>query len=324
MIKFIEKILKRVIRKIIHPLVQLHEKNLLNTARLLAYQNNNRQKLQNLSDVEFSVFSQWGEDGIISWIIDKIDEVPTRFIEFGVENYSESNTRFLLMDRNWSGLIFDGSEDNIKQIQQANYNWRFDLTSQAQFISAENINELISQNIEDLDVGLLSIDIDGNDFWVWEAITCIKPVIVAVEYNALLGDKQSITVPYDPDFVRSTKHFSHVYFGASIQALCQLAKQKGYEFVGTNSNGVNAFFIRSDKAEFILKNISEVAAFPSKLREGRDIDGLLSLDCGLNRIKPILDCKFIDLEDPQNNLRSLRSFESLYSNEWLSGTKSQC
>ena len=90
------------------------------------------------------------------------------FIEFGVENYLESNTRFLLINNNWSGLIFDMSKENISEIKKHYYYWRHDLRAETATITAENINDLIEKNGFKKPIGLLSIDIDGNDYWVWK------------------------------------------------------------------------------------------------------------------------------------------------------------
>ena len=97
-------------------------------------------------------------------------------------------------------------------------------------------------------LGILSIDIDGNDYWIWQAITSVQPAIVICEFNAVLGDMRPIVVPYDSAFQRLRAHFSGQYFGASIAALKSLARAKGYTFVGTNSNGVNAFFLKEELA----------------------------------------------------------------------------
>ena len=129
----------------------------------------------NLVDIEFKVFSQFGDDGIIQYLIEKIN-IPREyenFIEFGVENYSESNTRYLLFNNNWSGLIMDASNKNIKEIKNSNYYWKFDLEVICEFINRDNINELIKNSKIDKRIGLLSIDLDGNDYWVWDKINVI-------------------------------------------------------------------------------------------------------------------------------------------------------
>lgn len=121
--------------------------------------------IMKLEDAEFKVFSQSGEDGIIDFLLSKINVENKYFVEFGVENYYESNTRFLMMNRNWRGLVIDGSKRNIESIRRSYYYWKHDLNAVSAFITCDNINSLLRENTpEDIEhVGLLSIDIDGND-----------------------------------------------------------------------------------------------------------------------------------------------------------------
>jgi hypothetical protein len=225
---------------------------------------------------EFRVFSQWGEDGIIQHLVRQIGLKRDVFIEFGVENYVESNTRFLLSNDNWAGLIIDGSEENIQFVRNDPIYWRHNLKAECSFITAENINDLISRNGIRGDIGLLSVDIDGNDYWVWKAIDVVNPVIVVAEYNARFGPTEAVTTPYDPKFVRSTAHHSYIYYGASLAALTALGKEKGYVLVGCNSAGNNAFFVRADRVPASLPPMSPVQAYVrNQFRETRGEDGRL-------------------------------------------------
>ncbi len=321
MVNYFNTLIKRLLNKPLGKIIQRQEQNSILSAMSIANLNKQKQEIIDLAEVEFSVFSQWGEDGIISWLIDKIGNVPKSFIEFGVENYFESNTRYLLFERNWRGLILDGSAKNVSDIINSQYHWKYDLQAKRQFITAENVNEIINESELDNEVGLLSIDIDGNDYWVWKAINCINPVIVVVEFNALLGDKISISVPYDPDFIRSSKHFSNLYFGGSLQAMRDLGRKKGYEFIGTNSNGVNAFFVRSDYSDCIFNALQKVAAYPSRFREGRNYRGKLTYVRGQDRSLPISECEFVDLSAAEGIMKKLRDFEDLYSDNWVAGNK---
>ena len=132
-----------------------------------------------IEDVEFRVSSQWGEDGIIDWLVERA-EIPLAaqsFVEFGVDNYRQSNTRFLLQNRNWRGLIMDGDPGLVAAVERDNLAWRYDLTALSAFITRENINDLISEAGFSGEIGLLSIDLDGNDYWVWQALDTVRPVI---------------------------------------------------------------------------------------------------------------------------------------------------
>ena len=226
---------------------------------------------------EFRAFSQWGEDGIIQHLIATLGLARDVFVEFGVETYIESNTRFLLTNNNWSGLVIDGSQSNIDFIKNDPIYWRHNLKAECSFITVENINSLISNNGIRGDIGLLSVDIDGNDYWVWKAIEVVQPVIVIVEYNARFGPELALTVPYDPEFVRSKAHHSMIYYGASLSAFCQLAGEKGYALVGCNSAGNNAFFVRKDRLPASLPELSaEQAYVRNQFRETRNPDGELA------------------------------------------------
>jgi hypothetical protein len=240
-----------------------------------------------LHDVEFKVFSQWGDDGIIQYLINKL-EIPNKtFIEFGVANYTESNTRFLLMNNNWSGLIMDGSIDNINYIKNDEIYWQYDLQAKHAFIDVDNVNDLIASAGFSPELGLLHIDIDGNDYWVWQAVKHVNPIIVIVEYNSLFGPNNAWTTPYDPMFVRSKFHYSNLCYGSSLISLCDLAEEKGYYFVGSNSAGNNAYFIRKDKIDDIKPISASEGYVESKFKESRDVNGNLTFLRGNKRIEAI-------------------------------------
>lgn len=229
-------------------------------------------KLQNY---EFRVFSQWGEDGIIQFLISKIEIQKKIFVEFGVEDYKQANTRFLLVNNNWSGLVIDASEENVSKIKLDPVYWNYNLKAINSFVTKDNINGLLLENGLSGEIGLLSIDIDGNDYWIWDSINIIQPIIVVIEYNHRFGYNAAVTIPYDTNFERSRAHFSMIYFGASLKALYSLGKQKGYTFIGCCSNGVNAFFVRSDKLPPCLKgSVPENDYFPGQFCETRNESGI--------------------------------------------------
>jgi hypothetical protein len=286
--------------------------------RMASWQVRPRLVISSLRDVEFKVTSQWGEDGIIDWLIERAQIPPASqsFIEFGVETYRQSNTRFLLQNRNWRGLIMDGSPAVVATVKEDNLNWKHDLTVRAAFITRENINDLISSAGFRGDVGLLSIDIDGNDYWVWEALDVIRPIICICEYNAVLGDVYPISTPYAPSFNRTQAHHSNLYFGASIAALRSLAMKKGYRFVGTNSAANDAFFVREDYAQrFVDSSLQNIQALPSFVRESRDESGQLNYIGGVGRLKLISTLPVVNVETGKTS--RLNDLESVYSQEWL-------
>jgi hypothetical protein len=219
----------------------------INLGQIQAYQNNQRASIAKLSDVEFQVFSQWGDDGIIQYLINKIDLPHKTFVEFGVENYKESNTRFLLINDKWHGLVLDGSKESIEYIKRDTVSLMYHLYAKEAFITKENINSLIDKEFlqkgYDPEIGILSVDLDGNDYWIWKEINVVKPVIVVLEYNAIYGAEKPWTIPYKGDFVWG----GTAYWGSSLKAHCEVSEKKGYYFIGCNSNGNNAYFIRKDK-----------------------------------------------------------------------------
>jgi hypothetical protein len=271
-------------------------KALVSLGRLHAENNRKKKNIEDLKEVEFQVFSQRGEDGIIQYLINQIEIPNPIFIEFGVEDYTESNTRFLLINNNWSGLVIDGSKLNINFIKHDFIYWKYDITAHHNFITKDNINELITGYTSCDDIGLLSIDVDGNDYWIWDAIHVVRPRIVVCEYNSLFGDNLKVSVPYDPGFSRSKKHYSNLYFGASLAALCHLADKKGYDFVGTTGAGVNAFFVRKDISGPFVKYKAAAGFRFSPNRDSKDIKGRLTFLPHEKRLPVIKELSLVDVD----------------------------
>ena len=236
----------------------------------------NGQILENIHLAEFKVFSQWGDDGIIQFLVNYLDINDKRFVEFGVENYKECNTRFLLINNNWTGLVIDGSVQNIMEIKNDPIYWKYNLTAKSEFVTAENINNLLLANGFGGEIGLLHIDIDGNDYWVWKAIQVVNPIIIIVEYNSVFGYDKPWTIPYNHEFKRTSYHFSNLCYGSSILSLVDLAKEKGYVFIGCNRNGNNAYFIRGDKKKSLKEKTPSEGFVLSQFSESRDQSGNLT------------------------------------------------
>jgi hypothetical protein len=248
-----------------------------------------------LKELEYSVFSQFGDDGIIHYLAGLIPSEYHTFIEFGVEDYQESNTRLLLQRDNWRGLVIDGSHENVQRIASSYYFWKHDLTAISAFVSRENINDLISDTGFHGRIGLLHIDIDGMDYWIWEAIEVVKPIIFIAEYNSLFGSKYAVSVPYCSSFNRSEEHFSNLYFGASLAAFVDLAKVRGYQFLGCNSAGNNAFFLESSIMTELPIQTSESGYVRSKFREARNGDGGLVLKTAHDMVSTISHLPIVEI-----------------------------
>lgn len=216
---------------------------------------------KNLKDFEIQGFSQFGEDGLIRFITDHVKISNKIFIELGVEDYEEANTR-MLIEYNWTGLVVEANKNYCKHIEAQDYIFRNSLICKNFFITKENINKIIADSKIFGKIGLLSIDLDGNDYWIWKEINVIDPDIVIIEYNSRFGNS-SVTIPYESNFVRGKKYHK-VYFGASLKALIKLGKTKGYHFVCTNSNGNNAFFVKSSLINQKVKSLTFEEGFNKK------------------------------------------------------------
>ena len=274
---------------------QLDELKIL-AARILVRDLRKAGTLDQLADAEFKVFSQFGDDGIIQYLVSVVDISHHAFIEFGVEDYKESNTRFLLVNNKWKGLIVDGSESHIRSIKSSDLYWKNDLTAVCHFITRDNINKIFTENGFTGEIGILSIDIDGNDYWIWESIDTVSPSIVIVEYNSVFGANHAITIPYDPEFNRMNACFFGLYWGASLKALCRVADKKGYYFVGSNSDGNNAYFVRKDKIGSIKPLTVREGYRESKYRESKDREGNLTFISGPERLRAIQDMSVVDVD----------------------------
>jgi hypothetical protein len=253
-------------------------------------------RYERLCDAEFRVFSQFGEDGIIQYLIGKVPIENDVFVEFGVEDYSESNTRFLLCNDNWRGLILDGGTSHIDFVRSNALGWRHTIDARSVFITRDNINEAISGAGISGDIGLLSVDIDGNDYWVLEAIDVVSPRILILEYNSTFGPEAAVSVPYDPEFDRTRAHYSNLYWGASLAALCLAADRKGLAFVGSNSAGNNAFFVRRDLLGDLPVVTPREGWVDARFREGRDPAGALTYMGGrADKVSAMADLPLIDV-----------------------------
>jgi hypothetical protein len=220
-----------------------------------------------INKFEVKAYSQNGEDGILLYIFSKIGTTNRCFVEFGIGDGTECNTANLSINFGWHGLLMDRDDQNVaiaKRHYQNRLGTRFsDVKIIKMLVTKENVNKVLLDNLLEREIDLLSIDIDGNDFWVWKAITGINPRVVVIEYNASMGYEKSLTVKYDQNFDRYKKHASGFYYGASLAALTKLANSKGYILVGCDSTGVNAFFVRKDAAHARLSEVSvQEAYFP--------------------------------------------------------------
>ena len=205
-----------------------------------------------INGAEFRVRSQNGEDGALQFIFSKIGTTNRNFVEFGIGDGRECNTANLSLNLGWSGLLM---EIDPAQVVLARDYYSQKLRDEADRVRIEQAT-VLPETIDDLlgkygvsgRIDLLSIDVDGIDYWIWKAVSAIQPRVVVIEYNPSLGAHRSLAVPYEPDFDRFEKHPTGFYHGASLKALARLGRSKGYILAGCESTGVNAFFVTEEAA----------------------------------------------------------------------------
>lgn len=223
-----------------------------------------------LQQYEYSLLSQNGEDGIIRFLFSEIGFESRRFVEFGFGAH-QCNSLRLILHEGFKGLLMDGSRENCDffSIAADKFGLR-DVEVVCTFLDRDNLEPIIVDHGIPKEIDFLSLDVDGNDYWLWEALNCVSPRVACIEYNAGIGPSLSWTVPYDPEFERFAKHPSGFFHGASLKALESLGKRKGYRLIGCDSTGTNAFFLRDDmNAPAIPTLTSEVAYRPHRNWLGR-------------------------------------------------------
>lgn len=195
----------------------------------------------------FRVFSQYEEDGKLLFCLSQIGMTCKRFVEIGSDDGINSNAANLYFNFGFDGLFIDGNPIAVKRgkrfFSKYPHPWFYPPTFSCAMIKRENINEIISDAGFEGEIGLLSIDIDGNDYWVWDALKVVNPQVVIIETHNEFG-MNNLLVPYDPNYVYPGKH--PVYHGASPIAMQKLGKRKGYRLVGANEMGYNFIFVRED------------------------------------------------------------------------------
>lgn len=215
------------------------------------------EKLPPLTDTGFRVFSQYEEDGKIMYILSVIGMQHKTFVEIGSDDGINSNCANLAFNFGYRGLFLDGNFKSIRRGRKFYSKYPHPWMHVPQFtcakVTAENINQLVQNAGLEGEIDLLSIDIDGNDYWVWKALEQVSPRVVIIETHVEFG-MRNIVVPYDPNYVYPGKH--PVYHGASPVAMVNLAKQKGYRLVGANELGFNFIFVKNGHGEEHLPEVS--------------------------------------------------------------------
>jgi len=221
-----------------------------------------------LADTEFRCYSQNGEDGILLYLFSVIGTATRKVVEVCGGDGIECNAANLIVNHGWQGLIFDGSEANVARGRAFYANGRNTCVSPptlvSAWITAANIDGLVASHGFGGEIDLLSIDVDGNDYWILKALT-VRPRVVVVEFSALCGPHRAVTMSYKEDY---RLDFSRQPYrcGASLAAFASLLKGRGYRLVGLQSLGFNAFFVREDLAGSLLPERSPAECYQATPR----------------------------------------------------------
>tara|TARA_Y100001970_G_scaffold34420_1_gene42665 strand:+ start:791 stop:1717 length:927 start_codon:yes stop_codon:yes gene_type:complete len=259
--------------------------------------------IKSLNQTYFKVFSQDTEDGILQYLLKSLNINDVKFVEIGTQDYSESNTRYIYETMRCEGLVIDPYPNLEKEINKILRVWKNKLKVHNDFVNSENINEILKQNSFNKDLDLFSIDIDGIDYWVLEKINPKISKIFVIEYNPYFGSNLEISAPNLEKFDRFKYHPSGLCWGASLKAIINLMKKKGYTFIGSNRLNCNSFFILNellDKFNLNLPSIDNLSEFT---------------DVKFNVLKT-KDKKYVSFSDIKNDIKNLEVFD-LISNKMV-------
>ena len=261
--------------------------------------------IKSLIEVDYKVFSQNGEDGIIDFLTYILNIKNIKFIEIGVGDYTECNTRFLTYNFPFQGLVCDFNEKLKSNIGTLVSTHRGNIKIFNNFINEQNIIKILEENNFNKDVNLFSLDIDGNDYFILRLLPDNFSDIFIAEYNQNFGSELEVTTPYVNNFDRFKYHYSGLCWGLSIKSLVKLMESKGYVFLGSNTECCNAFFIKK-KNKYKLNenfnlNINLSECCNDFVCDARDKNGNLNKLSIRERLELVKNCEVIDLSDDNQN-----------------------
>jgi hypothetical protein len=220
--------------------------------------------LPDFADVEFTCHSQNGEDGILLYLFALLGTTNRRAIEICAGDGIECNVANLIVNHGWQALLIDGDPSLVGRGRefysacQTTFSWPPHLLDA--WVTADNVNELVTRAGFSGSIDLLSLDMDGNDYWVWKALTCVSPRVVVLEFNTCCGPHERVAMRYRPHF-RIDPNSKPNRFGASLPAFVALGRDKGYRLVGVQSLGFNAFFVRTGLGEEFFPEVASVECY---------------------------------------------------------------
>ena len=269
-------------------------------------------EIEDLTETETKIFSQNGEDGILDYLVNKLKIDKKNFVEIGVGNYRESNTRFLYNLYHPKGLIVDSIDDMEKKVKQHVNFWKGDLRVINKQIDTGNILDVLNKGCN-YEIDLFSIDIDSIDYWIIDKLKNNISKIFVAEYNPVFGSRLEVSVPNISGFDRGKYHHSHLCYGMSLKALVNLMDKKGYYFIGSNIQKINAFFISKEyKKDIFFKNIKIKSLdkyTDSNIRDSRDSNNNLNYLSDDLKFKEIENCEVVNLKDNKYELIKLKDLK---------------
>ena len=290
-----EKILKKIFKK------YFEKKNYLTGLSHFIKIRPSYDNYKNLNDLDYKVYSQNGEDGIIDYLLSCLGIDKPKFVEVGIGDYSECNSRFIYEKTSPNGLVIDCLENLEIKVSNNIKLWKGNLIVIEKKVTSKNILDILKKNFFLNAIDLFSLDIDGVDYWILNEMPDEFCKIAVIEYNSVFGSDFKITVPNLENFNRTNYHHSNLCFGASLKAIVELMIKKKFKFVGTNLTRCNAFFVSEKYSDRISIKIPDpknlLMHTNSNFRESRDESGKLNFKSGEDRIKEIYECEIFDLND---------------------------
>lgn len=241
------------------------QKTLMQQYRILA--SRGREWLPGFRDVGFRKYSEFEEDGILLFIFSLIPPINRTCVEICAGDGRECNTANLIINHGWWGHLFDGDRRNVKDgiifFSRHKDTFLYPPRFSRAWITAENVDDQIVRSGVGGPIDLLSLDVDGMEYWIWKAVTVIEPQVVVCETHNPIPPDRALTVPYAPGFVSESED----YRGASLAAMCKLGREKGYRLIGTNRFGFNAFFMRNGVGEDLFPEVDAASCLEDPFSE---------------------------------------------------------
>lgn len=264
----VRKLLGRMARPVVNQLELAAGRKLLNNEavaqKLLVQQYRalaakGREWLPTFSEVGFRKYSQFEEDGILLFIFALVPPLNRKCVEICAGSGRECMTANLIINHGWWGYLFDGNEHSVQAGRQFFSACPDTFFAPPRFtqawITAENVNEVIERAGAKGAIDLLSLDVDGIDYWLWKAISVVQPTVVVCETHNMIPADRALTIPYNPEFTFQSEDFR----SASLAAMCKLGREKGYRLIGTHRFGFNAFFLKNGIGEEFFPEVDPAA-----------------------------------------------------------------